>query len=95
MYTRSPTFNWSRGTNSIRLLPDFDECLFAHHPSKHLRVEDGRLDKLDSRTREEWVNSLHKNRSIGRYRDTKQSEHRHATYYPSSEIEMEKRRLSN
>ena len=32
--------SWSWGRDSIQLLCDFDECLFTHHPSEHLHIED-------------------------------------------------------
>jgi len=47
----------SRGRNSIRLLRDFDERLFTHHPSEYLRLEDERLGILDRRTKEMWTSS--------------------------------------
>jgi len=47
----------SRGRNSIRLLRDFDERLFTHHPSEYLRLEDERLGILDLRTKETWLSS--------------------------------------
>jgi len=45
----------SRGRNSIRLLRDFDERLFTHHPSEHLHNEDERLKDLDRKTTKEWI----------------------------------------
>jgi len=38
----------------IRLLRDFDERLFTHHPSKYLCIEDERLDGLDRSMRAKW-----------------------------------------
>jgi len=48
------TLSRSRGRDSIRLLRDFDERLFTHHPSEYLRIEDDRLDELDRSTRAKW-----------------------------------------
>jgi len=42
----------SHGRNTVRLLRDFDEHLFTHHPSEHLRIEDEQLDALDKIKRE-------------------------------------------
>ncbi|KAJ2915818.1 hypothetical protein MD484_g4610, partial [Candolleomyces efflorescens] len=44
-----------RGRNSIRLLRDFDEELFTHHPSEELREEMGRLENLDALTEIAWA----------------------------------------
>ena len=37
-----------------RHFPSFDEHLFTHHPSEHLRMEDERINKLDHRTKRKW-----------------------------------------
>ncbi|KIK33321.1 hypothetical protein CY34DRAFT_43113, partial [Suillus luteus UH-Slu-Lm8-n1] len=42
------------GKAHIRLLRDFDECLFTTHPCEHLRVEDERLERLDKEMRIWW-----------------------------------------
>ena len=45
----------SRSRHGIRLLRDFDGCLFIQHPSEHLlHREDARLEDLDSQTRKRW-----------------------------------------
>jgi ATP-dependent exoDNAse (exonuclease V) alpha subunit len=41
----------AKGRDSIRLLRDFDECLFQQHPSEYLRIEDDRLKELDRETK--------------------------------------------
>ncbi|KIM67214.1 hypothetical protein SCLCIDRAFT_109184, partial [Scleroderma citrinum Foug A] len=42
----------SHSRDGIRLLHDFDECLFTHHPtSEHLRRENVCLEQLDRQTR--------------------------------------------
>jgi len=41
----------SRGRGTIRLLRDFNEKLFTHHPSEDLRLEMIRLDGLDQETK--------------------------------------------
>ena len=41
----------SRGRDTIRILPDFDEKLFIHHPSEDLRKEMLRLEALDKATK--------------------------------------------
>ena len=43
-----------RGREQIRLLRDFDSNLFTRHPSESLRLEDIRLERLASETRERW-----------------------------------------
>jgi len=40
----------SRGRETIRLLRDFDDDLFIHHPSEDLRREMSRLEELDKKT---------------------------------------------
>jgi hypothetical protein len=40
----------SHGTNTIRLLQDFDKRLFTVHPNEHLRQEDVRLERLEKET---------------------------------------------
>jgi len=44
----------SRGRRNIRLLRDFDESLFTHHPSEALREEDERLEVMDRETKERF-----------------------------------------
>ena len=44
----------SHSRHSIRLLRDFDERLFTHHPSEHLRMEDEQINKLDHRMKKKW-----------------------------------------
>ncbi|KAF8483185.1 hypothetical protein JB92DRAFT_3266252, partial [Gautieria morchelliformis] len=44
----------SSGSSTIRLLRDFDDKLFTQHPSKFLRLEDERLEKLDLETTAWW-----------------------------------------
>ncbi|KIM66471.1 hypothetical protein SCLCIDRAFT_110575 [Scleroderma citrinum Foug A] len=44
----------SRGRHSIRLLRDFDERLFTHHPSEHLCMEDEQINKLGHRMKRKW-----------------------------------------
>ena len=41
----------SRGWQTIRILKDFDPALFMHHPSKDLRVDMMRLERLDQTTK--------------------------------------------
>jgi len=48
----------SRGRNTVRLLRDFNEHLFTHHPSEHLWIEDERLDVLDKRSKEKWQEAI-------------------------------------
>lgn len=43
----------SRGRDTIRLLRDFDEELFQHHPSEHLRKDMIRLEALNEKTKKE------------------------------------------
>lgn len=50
------TLSRSRGRDTIRLLRDVDERLFTSHPSEELRIEDARLDRLETL-------------SLARYRD--------------------------
>ena len=46
----------SRGTSrdNIRLLRDFDETLLQQHPSEFLRLEDERLEELNTSTKRMW-----------------------------------------
>ena len=44
----------SRGTETIRLLRDFDEKLFTVHPNEHLRCEDARLERLEMDTQKRY-----------------------------------------
>ena len=46
----------SRGRDTIRLLRDFDEELFQHHPSEALRVDMERLAVLNRMNKERWEN---------------------------------------
>ena len=48
------TLSRSCSRHGIRLLRDFDKCLFTQHPSEHLHQEDARLEDLDSQTRKRW-----------------------------------------
>ena len=41
----------SHGRNGIRLLHDFNERLFTHHPSEHLHREDTHLNQPDDQTK--------------------------------------------
>ena len=44
----------SRGRDTIRLLRDFDNELFQHHPSKALRLDMERIEGLNMATKERW-----------------------------------------
>ena len=48
----------SRGRDTIRLLRDFDEELFQHHPSEALRLDMKRIKALNTLTKE------HRNKKI-------------------------------
>lgn len=45
----------SRGRHTIRLLRDFRDSLFTHHPCIELEEEDARLEEMDQRTTD-WFN---------------------------------------
>ena len=45
----------SRGRDTIRLLQDFDEELFQHHPSEDLRKDMIKLKELNEKTKEEYT----------------------------------------
>lgn len=45
----------SRGRDNIRLIRDFENHLFTKHPSKELEVEDARLEELDRRTTDAYL----------------------------------------
>ncbi|RDB26275.1 ATP-dependent DNA helicase pfh1 [Hypsizygus marmoreus] len=44
----------SRGTNTIRLLRDFEETMFTRHPSEALELDDERLEGLQRLTRHKY-----------------------------------------
>ena len=44
----------SRGRKTIRLLRDFDERIFTRHPSNELRLEDERLERLTTQTKDKY-----------------------------------------
>jgi hypothetical protein len=44
----------SGGRGTIRLLRDFNEKLFTHHPSEDLRLEMIRLERLDQETKRKF-----------------------------------------
>lgn len=44
----------SRGRDTIRLLRDFDEALFQHHPSEALRLDMERIKGLNVLTKKKW-----------------------------------------
>lgn len=45
----------SRGRGTIRLLRDFDANLFQNHPSEALRSDMARIEKLNDKTKREWL----------------------------------------
>ena len=49
-FTAYVALSRSRGMDNIRLLRDFDNKIFTHHPSEALRTEDTRLDSLTEDT---------------------------------------------
>jgi hypothetical protein len=48
-----------RGQDSIRLLWDFDKCIFTKHPSDELRDEDERLEQLTTETKNKYDMGLY------------------------------------
>jgi ATP-dependent exoDNAse (exonuclease V), alpha subunit - helicase superfamily I member len=44
----------SRGRQNIRLLRDFDDSLFTHHPCEALRDEDERLQRMNDKTKTQF-----------------------------------------
>lgn len=45
----------SRGRDTIRLLRNFDDNLFQHHPSEALRLEMVRLEALNTASKQHWA----------------------------------------
>jgi hypothetical protein len=54
----------SSGANTIHLLSEFDDKLFTQHPSKFLRIEDVRLEKLDEHTKQWWDERSNRRQAI-------------------------------
>ncbi len=54
----------SRGRDTIRLLGDFDDELFQHHPSEALRLDMERLEALSMATKERWDTKIRRNNVI-------------------------------
>jgi hypothetical protein len=44
--------SWGRDT--IRLLRDFDDEMFQHHPSEALRLDMERMEAVNRATRDQW-----------------------------------------
>jgi hypothetical protein len=54
----------SSGSNTIRLLCEFNDKLFTQHPSEFLRIEDVRLEKLDEHMKQWWDERSNRRQAI-------------------------------
>jgi len=55
--------SWSHGQETIRLLRDFDNNLFTHHPSEDLQIEDKWIDTLAKETRANYIKGTYEGKS--------------------------------